>query len=194
MRVIYTFSFLFFLFQSASSQVVDIGLDASYGSSTVTIPNGTFVIGDAISSGEARSGLGRVSAFRTGVYGEYFFNDRAEEGSLQVGLIYSSYGFESEGNKFDLNYIDVDLSFNTYFWGGFSFNVGVTPSLNISSSKDVKVEPFDIRPFVRLGYSILEKYKIYFVATTGVLQVNKEFEMKGNYYGGGVSVPLFSFE
>lgn len=193
-RIFIAFIFLFFI-QFNYAQI-SLGVDAGYGSSTLNIPDGTIYIatGPGGASGEGREDLGRVSTFRAGVFGEYLVEDRSEGAGFQVGLIYSDYGFEDEGEEYRMGYLDFEISGNFYFWNGFSFDVGIIPSINISSPDDFEVETFNIRPFARLGYTFFEKYKIYFTANTGLLEVNKEFEMKSNYYGLGVSIPIFELD
>lgn len=180
---------LFLTFNIAQAQIY-LGIDGSYGSSTVTYPNGTYSISTGFGGGggENRSSMDRTPAFRVGVFGEWRFSKSA----LQTGFKYARYGFENEGKKINFAYLDMDISVSYYFWEILNFNFGVTPSLLIDEPNELELESFDIRPFLRLGVVVFEKYKIYGMATTGVLELNEEFELKGNYIGIGVSVALLT--
>lgn len=111
-------------------------------------------------NGEDVENIKSIEAFRTGISGDYYFNDRW---SLRTGMIYESMGATQAGVDLLLNYLTVPLNINWHFGSTrkWNLNFGVSPSFLLDGKVDRTNVTRDFESFqLGISYGIGYKLKI----------------------------------
>ncbi|PKA84305.1 outer membrane protein with beta-barrel domain [Ulvibacter sp. MAR_2010_11] len=144
MKKLILFALAVGMFTTSSAQGIDLGVKAGVNFASLT---------DA-------SGLSNRTGFVAGIFAGGKFNDNV---GLQADLLYSQQGAEFEGEKFELNYVNVPIVLKYFIFQGLNIQAGPqfgfivddnTQSLFGEIFNDAATKDFDLSGVVGLGYDL----------------------------------------